>query len=229
MSSGYAVAAADVIRIGIADDHPIFRDGLRRLLQIEPDMLVVGDVESAPLAVAFAHAQKPDILLLDLAMPKVSGLEALATAPEFVRTTRVVILTAAIDTNDMVKALMLGVRGIVLKAAATCVLIEAIRTVMHGRYWIVREPVSDILRAIQDLQTGNSRPQPLPSFRLTEREHEIVRLVAEAAGNKEIADLLGISEKTVKNHLTHIFDKLGVSGRLELAIFAFDHGLHTRP
>ena len=143
-----------MIRIGIADDHPIFRDGLRRLLEIEPDMVVVGDAENAAQAVAFAQAHRPDILLLDLAMPKISGLEALAATPEFTRTTRVIVLTAAIDTDDMVKVLMLGARGIVFKAAATAILIEAIRTVMNGRYWIVREPVSDVLGAIQELQLG---------------------------------------------------------------------------
>ena len=219
---------SDVIRIGIADDHPIFRDGLRRLLEIEPDMMVIGDADTAAQAVALAHERKPDILLLDLAMPRISGLEALTTTPEFSRTTRVIVLTAAIDTDDMVKVLMLGARGIVLKGAATAILIEAIRVVMNGRYWVVREPVTDILKAIHDLQRGISGLQTLRDLGLTEREHEIVRLVVEAAGNKEIADLLGISEKTVKNHLTHIFDKLGVSGRLELAIFAIDHGLHVR-
>jgi len=217
-----------VIRIGIADDHPIFRDGLRRLLEIEPDMVVVGDAENAEQAVAFAQAHRPDILLLDLAMPKISGLEALTSTPDFARTTRVIVLTAAIDTDDMVKVLMLGARGIVFKAAATAILIEAIRTVMNGRYWIVREAVADVVGAIQDLQLGARQRRSLRDFGLTEREREIIRLVVDAAANKEIADLLGISEKTVKNHLTHIFDKLGVSGRLELAMFAIDHGLHAR-
>ena len=218
----------EVIRIGIADDHPIFRDGLRRLLEIEPDMVVVGDAENAEQAVAFAQAHRPDILLLDLAMPKISGLEALTSTPDFARTTRVIVLTAAIDTDDMVKVLMLGARGIVFKAAATAILIEAIRTVMNGRYWIVREAVSDVVGAIQELQCGARQRRVLRDFGLTEREREIIRLVVDAAANKEIADLLGISEKTVKNHLTHIFDKLGVSGRLELAMFAIDHGLHAR-
>ena len=115
-----------------------------------------------------------------------------------------------------------------MKAAATAVLIEAIHAVMKGRYWAVRQEVSDILAAIQDLQIGIAQRQMFRDYGLTHREREIVRLVVDAAANKEIADLLGISEKTVKNHLTHIFDKLGVSGRLELAMFAIDHGLHVR-
>jgi DNA-binding NarL/FixJ family response regulator len=122
---------------------------------------------------------------------------------------------------------MLGARGVVLKESATALLIEAIRTVMAGRYWVVREPVTDIVAAMQELQNGISQRQPSRDFGLTDREEEIVGLIVEAAGNKEIADRLRISEKTVKNHLTNIYDKLGVSGRLELAMFAIDNGLHV--
>ena len=213
------------IRIAIADDHPIFRDGLRRLLEIEPGLTVIGEAADAEGAFELSLTQKPDVLLLDLAMPKISGLEALGTMPEFARSTRVIVLTAAIDKADIVKALMLGVRGIVLKESATALLIEAIRVVMTGRYWVVRDAVSDIVAAVQALQLGIS--QPSRDFGLTHREREIVGLIVEAAGNKEIADLLRISEKTVKNHLTNIYDKLGVSGRLELAVFAIDNGLHA--
>jgi len=213
------------VRIGIVDDHPIFRDGLRRLLEIEPDMSVVGEAADAAQASALAIDQKPDILLLDLAMQKVSGLEALRTMPELSRSIQIVVLTASIEKEEMVRALMLGARGVVLKESATAVLIEAIRTVVAGGYWIGREPVPDIVAALHDLQAGINK-RPTQDFGLTHRELEIIALIVDAAGNKEIADRLAISGKTVKNHLTHIFDKLGVSGRLELAMFAINHGLH---
>jgi len=215
------------IRVAIADDHPIFRDGLRRLLEIEADLMVIGEASNAEAAFELAVAAKPDVLLLDLAMPETSGIQALGTMPEFTRATRVIVLAAAIDKEDMVRALVRGARGIVLKESATAVLIEAIRVVMSGRYWVVREPVADIMVTISDLQTGIANRQAPHEFGLTEREREIVGLIVGAAGNKEVADLLGISEKTVKAHLTNIFDKLGVSSRVELAVFAIRHGLHT--
>jgi two-component system nitrate/nitrite response regulator NarL len=215
------------VRIGIADDHPIFRDGLRRLLETEDHLTVIGEAADAEQAFELAMTQKPDILLLDVAMPRVSGLQALTTMPEFARSTRVIVLTAAIDKADIARALLFGARGIVLKESATALLIEAIRTVMTGRYWVVRNAVTDIVAAVQDLHTGTAERQPKRDFGLTDREREIVGLIVQAAGNKQIASHLGISEKTVKNHLTNIYDKLGMSTRLELAVFAIDNGLHV--
>jgi DNA-binding NarL/FixJ family response regulator len=114
---------------------------------------------------------------------------------------------------------------VVLKESATGVLMQAIRIVMQGGYWVGRESVSDLLRALQSLGPSGDREQRLPAFSLTQRELQIVELVVEAAGNKKIAETLAISEKTVKHHLTNIFEKLGVSSRLELALFAAQHRL----
>ena len=218
-------APAETVRILIADDHPIFRDGLRRLLEAEPDLAVVGEAIDAAEALTLTRDLTPDILLLDVAMPKVSGLEALQVLAEWPGGPRVILLTAAIDKADIIKALQLGARGVVLKESATGVLMQAIRIVMQGGYWVGRESVSDLLRALQSLGTGSERADQLPAFSLTQRELQIVGLVVEAAGNKKIADTLAISEKTVKHHLTNIFEKLGVSSRLELALFAAQHRL----
>jgi two-component system nitrate/nitrite response regulator NarL len=214
-----------MVRILIADDHPIFRDGLRRLLEAEPDLSVVGQAVDAAEAIQFTQTLNPDILLLDVAMPKVSGLEALQTLVDMPNPPAVILLTAAIDRADIVKALQIGARGVVLKESATAMLLKAIRVVMEGGYWVGRESVSDLMLALRSLGPVPERPESLPAFSLTPREIQIVGLILGAAGNKKIAETLNISEKTVKHHLTNIFEKLGVSNRLELALFAAQHNL----
>lgn len=218
-------ATRTAVRILIADDHPIFRDGLRRLLEAEPDLLVVGEAVDAAEAIQMVGKLHPDILLLDVAMPKVSGLEALETLVDLPAAPKVILLTAAIDRADIVKALQVGARGVVLKESATSMLLKAIRIVMDGGYWVGRESVSDLLQALYSLGPVPERPEALPAFSLTPREIQIVGLILAAAGNKKIAETLNISEKTVKHHLTNIFEKLGVSNRLELALFAAQHNL----
>jgi DNA-binding NarL/FixJ family response regulator len=214
-------------RILLADDHPIFRDGLRRLLEAEPDLAVVGQAVDAAEAIRLAASLKPDILLLDVAMPKVSGIEALQALAELPDGPRVILLTAAIDQPDIVRALQLGARGVVLKESATSLLLKAIRIVLDGGYWVGRESVSDLLIALKSLGPAGA-PPPAPPVGLTARELQIVGLIVAAAGNKKIADTLNISEKTVKHHLTNIFEKLGVANRLELALYASQHNLLTK-
>jgi DNA-binding NarL/FixJ family response regulator len=216
--------ASGNVKIVIADDHPIFRDGLRRLLEAEPDLSVVGEAMSAEDAIRLARSLQPDILLLDVAMPQVSGLEALE-ALSGSASPRVILLTAAIDRADIVRALELGARGVVLKESATAVLLKAIRIVMDGGYWMGRDSVSDLAVALRTLATPAERSPGASAYGLTQRELQIVALIVAAAGNKKIADTLAISEKTVKHHLTNIFEKLGVSSRLELALFAAQHHL----
>jgi two-component system, NarL family, nitrate/nitrite response regulator NarL len=211
------------VRIVVADDHEIFRDGLRRLVESEPNLEVVGEAADASAAVTLTRELNPDILLLDVAMPRASGLDALRELADTLGETRVILLTAAIDRADLIRALQLGARGLVLKESATAVLMKAIQKVMAGHYWVGRETVSDLMAVLRTLTTESARSVPAANFGLTDRELQITALVVTAAGNKEIADKLGISEKTVKRHMSNIFDKVGVSSRTELALFAVHH------
>ena len=215
------------IRIMLADDHPIFRDGLRRLLEAEPDLKVIGEACDGAEAVKMARQLKPDILLLDLAMPRMPGLEALremSSGPAN-NSVRVILLTAAAEKKQIVEALQLGARGVVLKDSATQLLLKSIHTVMSGEYWVGRESVSNLVQYLRNLVQSFGEESKQKKFGLTPRELEIVSAVVAGYSNKEIAEYFKISEDTVKHHLSNIFDKLGVSTRLELALFAVNQAL----
>ena len=201
------------IRLVIADDHTIFRDGLRRLLDLEEEFEVVGEAADGAEAVAMVHRHQPSILLLDLAMPKMPGLEALRELAQQHTSTRSILLTAAIE------------RRIVMKESATQLLLKAIRTVVAGLYWVGREPVTDIMAYLREQSASLAPSKARSSFGLTRRESEILGTIVAGLSNKEIAQKFSLSEDTVKHHLTNIFDKVGVSSRLELALFAINNRL----
>ncbi len=216
------------VRILIADDHPIFRDGLKRLLESERGFKVVGEACDGMEAVTMARQLKPEILLLDLAMPRRPGLEALREMSTDTTSVRVILLTAAAEKGQIVEALQLGARGIVLKDSATQILLQSIRAVMNGEYWVGRESVSNLVQYLRGLiGSGNTARQR--KYGLTPRELEIVSAVVAGYANKEIAEHFKISEDTVKHHLSNIFDKIGVSTRLELALFAVNQALPFKP
>ncbi len=217
------------VRILIADDHPIFRDGLKRMLESEGGFKVVGEACDGVEAVAMVRQLKPEILLLDLAMPRRPGLEALREMSTDTTSTRVILLTAGAEKEQIVEALQLGARGVVLKDSATQILLKAIRAVMNGEYWVGRESVSNLVQYLRGLVGASANAARQRRYGLTPRELEIVSAVVAGYANKEIAEHFKISEDTVKHHLSNIFDKVGVSTRLELALFAVNQALPFQP
>jgi two-component system, NarL family, nitrate/nitrite response regulator NarL len=218
------MACPDSIRVLIADDHPIFRKGLRTLLEAEPGFAVVGEAGGGEEAVRLSQQLQPDVLLLDLAMPGVSGMDALAELSAAPTPVRIILLTAGIEKAEIVKALQLGAAGVVLKSAATDLLFKSIRSVIAGQHWIGRDAVTDLVQALRAQLEAPEKPAR-ERFRLTPRELEITAAVVSGMSNKEIARKFSLSEDTVKHHLTNIFDKMGASNRLELALFAVHHRL----
>jgi DNA-binding NarL/FixJ family response regulator len=218
-----------VTRILIADDHPIFRDGLKRLLESEREFKVIGEACDGVDAVNLVRQLKPEILLLDLAMPRRAGLEALREMGSESMSARVILLTAAAEKDQIVEALQLGARGVVLKDSATQILLKSIRAVMNGEYWVGRESVSNLVQYLRNLVDSSSHDARKKKYGLTPRELEVISAVVAGYANKEIAQHFKISEDTVKHHLSNIFDKLGVSTRLELALFAVNQALPFKP
>jgi two-component system nitrate/nitrite response regulator NarL len=220
-----AIAPRDEIRIVIADDHPIFRRGLSSLLEAESGFVVVGEAGDGEEAVRLARSLKPDILLLDLSMPGVSGMAALSELSQAGVSVRTIVLTASIDKSEIVKALQLGAAGVVLKTSSPELLFKSIRAVMDGQHWIGRDVVSDLVASLRNHMTLPAEKPARERFGLTPREMEITSAVVAGFSNKEIARKFVLSEDTVKHHLSNIFDKVGASNRLELALFAVHHRL----
>jgi DNA-binding NarL/FixJ family response regulator len=213
------------IRLLIADDERLFREALRLLLETERGFHVIGYASDGAEAVALAQRLKPDVLLLDVAMPGVRGLDALQSLAARSIPVRTILVTGSIARTDVLTALRHGARGIVLKDAAPDVLFKSIHAVMKGQYWLEHEAVSDLVAALRESQPAAEPQPPARRFKLTPREIEIIRAVVDGQANKEIAGRLGVAEPTVKHHLTSIFDKVGVSNRLELALFALHHNV----
>ena len=222
------------IRIVVADDHPIFRDGLCKLLALEEDFEVVAQAQDGREVLDVLQQYEPDILLLDLKMPGLDGLGTLQRLQTARNRTRVIVLTASDDKNEFVQAMKLGTSGIVLKQTATDLLIKSIRKVHAGEIWLDSHTTAAVIRqfvSAEDMpppqQAAVAAPRERERSPLSQREREIVALVAQGFKNKEMAEKMFISEQTVKNHLHNIFDKLGVSDRLELALYAIHNNLHT--
>src|SRR6267378_1667246 len=211
------------IRLVIADDHPIVRDGLKKLLLLEDDFDIVGEAGDGREVLEKVRDLDPDVLLLDLRMPNLDGLATLQALAQVNKRTRVIILTASEDKNEFVQAMKLGCSGIVLKQTAPDLIVKSIRKVHGGEIWLDSHTTAAVMRQFagpgsEAASAGGGKSRERSP--LSTREREIVQLVAQGYKNKEMAEKMFISEQTVKNHLHNIFDKLGVSDRLELALYA---------
>jgi DNA-binding NarL/FixJ family response regulator len=212
--------AAGKIRLVLADDHEMVRVAIKGLLENQPDFEVVGEAGDGMQALDCARRHRPDLVLLDLAMPEHPGLDVIADIAAI--PVLVLVLTAALDRAGIVDVLLRGARGVVLKEASPASLVKAVRSVVAGELWVGRDVFADV---VAYLRSATPAVDPRDRFRLTPRELEIVRHIVEGGTNRDIAAALGISEDTVKHHLRNVFDKLGVSNRLELGLFAVSNRL----
>jgi len=220
-----------------ADDEWMFRASLRQLLTAPTSVIkdvygvdigtgfsVVGEAGTGEDTVSIVESAKPDLLLLDLDMPRMSGLDVLRSIQGTAGPLRTIVLAGHIRRMELFQALQLGVRGVVLKDAPTEILFEAILGVLVGRRWLDQRLVADLMELVSTLAKPSS-PGGVRPFGLTRREREVLALVAAGYANKEIARVCAVSEETIKHHLTRMFDKVGASNRLELALMATESGL----
>jgi two-component system nitrate/nitrite response regulator NarL len=205
-----------VTRLVIADDHTVVRQGLQSLLALEPDLRVVAACADGEEAIEATSEHRPDVLLMDLSMPRCGGLEVRERLAAAGIPVRILVLSATMDDPTLMRCLELGVEGIVLKESAASIIAEAIRAVARGERWI--QPTLSA-RALALTAGGSAGPDGL-----TAREKEIVVHVARGSSNKRVAALLGISESTVKLHLHSAFAKLRVRNRVQLSLLARERG-----
>ena len=220
------------IKVVIADDHTLFREGMRRILALEKDMLVVGEASRGDEVTKVVERAKPDVLLLDLKMPKGDVVQTLLEVHEKNPATKVLILTAYSEDENILNAAKGGAKGYVLKGIDFPTLLQAIKTIHRGGLWIDKEmPAAEAFEEIAQAQlseTSDTRYDEAIDA-LTKREKEILRLVAEGLTNEEIGKRIFISEKTVKTHLTNIFDKLKVNNRFKAALMIMGHAGNSEP
>ncbi|MGP8259960.1 MAG: response regulator transcription factor [Acidobacteriaceae bacterium] len=217
--------ALPFIRIVVADDHPVVRFGVRNMLMNEPGFEVVGEAEDGDDAITQTLELEPDILLLDLLMPRLPGLEAMRAIMTKSPRVKIVLLTGTITPQQIIEALQIGARGIVLKDSVAGDLAQALRAVLGGDYWIGGERVANLVKALQQLMAQAAAAPDRKTYGLTPRELEVVACIVEGCSNRDISKQFSISEETVKRHLSNVFDKTGVSTRLELALFTIAHKL----
>jgi DNA-binding NarL/FixJ family response regulator len=213
------------IRVLIADDHPVVRQGLRTFLDLQDDLEVVGEARDGAEAVALAGSLAPDVLLLDLRMPVLDGLGALARLAEIGPAPRVLVLTSVADRGDVAPAMRAGAAGFLYKDVEPAALVQAIRAVHGGQVLLAPEAAEAVLAGTAlPPAPGHAAPAG-PVAPLTDREREVLALIASGRSNREIARELAVAEKTVKTHVSNVLMKLGVQDRTQAALYAVRHGL----
>ena len=215
------------IRILLIDDHPIMRDGLRMLLESQPGMKVVG--MAGRDAVELTRSQSPDLILLDLDLGGENGLTLIPELRAVAKDARILILTGLKDSEAHRQAIRLGAMGVVLKEDAAEVLIKAIKKVHAGEVWVDRSTMGSLLHEMTRKDSDEPDLEAAKIATLTDRERQVITLIAEGLKNKQIAERSFLSETTITHYLSSIFDKLEVSDRLELVIYAFRHDLARMP
>ena len=213
-------AADEVIRVLIADDQALFRRGLYVVLGTEDGIEVVGEAENGEEAVAKSEELAPDVVLMDVRMPKVNGIDAARTIRGIAPTTKILMLTVSDEEDDLYEAIKAGANGYLLKEISVEEVAEAIRAVVQGQSLISPSMASKLLTEFNTLVKKAEEKQQFPAPALTSRELEVLRLVAKGMSNREIADQLYISENTVKNHVRNILEKLHLHSRMEAVVYA---------
>jgi DNA-binding NarL/FixJ family response regulator len=212
------------IKVLLVDDHSVMREGVRMIIDNDDEIDVVGEAEDAPSTLKLVQSKKPDVVLLDIALVTGSSLPAIPKILEIHPEVRILILTGVMDEDIHRRALLLGAHGVMLKHRAGAVIVQAIKKVHSGEAWVDRQLTARVLHdAVQKDRTRSAIARKFDS--LTHREREIVQLITEGHNNNFIADKLCMSEKTVRNRLTVVYDKLDVTSRLELALLASQEGI----
>ncbi len=208
------------IRVMIADDHGLIRQGIRRLLEFEEDVAVVAEASNGQEALSHVSVLKPDVLLLDVHMPEMSGIQVLKRLVEAQSTTRVIMLTMADDPETLFECIQTGAQGYLLKDSDTVDLISAIREVMKGESFIDKRLVKLLLQNVTDKAESNS------AFgELTDRELDVLSCISQGLTNREVGETLFLSEKTVKNYATSLFRKIEVKDRVQATLYAINNDL----
>lgn len=212
---------AEQIKVMIAEDHSMIRAGLKQLLELEPDIRVIAECSDGKMTVEKYQEVRPDVILIDINMPVMNGLEALEKIRTFDPEAKAVMLTIHQDRDYLLRALEIGALGYILKDADASALIESVRSVYEGQTYIQPVMARELVNEYKRIRSGADDPRN----QLTDREKEVLKLLTKGMLNKEIANVLTISEKTVKNHISSIFRKLNVQDRTQAAVYAIKNRL----